>query len=337
MAIGNVANVAVQNDAFYAGYVEVLQNNADIFNSASAGSIILETNLLRGYYSQERFWSATSGSITRRDLTSNSAITPTGLTQKEEVSVKRFVKGAYSNTYESLTINNDYVDAFGSEEAAFAYLVGRQAASEIAEKLATDALAAGRAALTARTAVTLDLTSESTTTFTHSALNRALALMGDASYKVGTLVMHSNQFHDLVGTDITDKITNVADSAIKFGVTSFAGRNIIVTDNASLIATGDTPDSYYILGLTNDAIRVKESEERRLKFDTTTLTEQLAMVAQLEMAYNVGVKGFAWDTTNGGANPTDTAFATSTNWDQVAASDKSGPGFLIKCQSSADL
>ncbi|MGH9339528.1 MAG: major capsid protein, partial [Acidobacteriota bacterium] len=58
----------------------------------------------------------------------------------------------------------------------------------------------------------------------------------------------------------------------------------------------------------------------------------LVMRIQGEYAYNLRLRGFAWDVTNGGANPTDSALGTSTNWDKAATADKSLAGIRIKTQ-----
>jgi hypothetical protein len=55
---------------------------------------------------------------------------------------------------------------------------------------------------------------------------------------------------------------------------------------------------------------------------TVTGLENLVIRLQGEYAINVGLRGFTWDTTNGGINPTAAALATAGNWDQTAASIK---------------
>jgi hypothetical protein len=58
--------------------------------------------------------------------------------------------------------------------------------------------------------------------------------------------------------------------------------------------------------------------------------EQLVLRTQGEYAFNVGVKGFQWDTSTGGVNPTDGNLGTAANWDQVAASVKDCAGAVLK-------
>ena len=75
--------------------------------------------------------------------------------------------------------------------------------------------------------------------------------------------------------------------------------------------------------------QVVESEERQVVSDLITGLENLVMRVQGEYAFNVGVKGYKWNTT---ANPADAALATGANWTKVATSDKSTAGVMLITQ-----
>jgi len=77
-----------------------------------------------------------------------------------------------------------------------------------------------------------------------------------------------------------------------------------------------------VLGLTASGVVVQESEEETITSSMVTGIKQLVMCIQGEYVFNVGCTGFKWDVTNGGANPTDTALGTTTNWDKAMAEDK---------------
>ena len=64
--------------------------------------------------------------------------------------------------------------------------------------------------------------------------------------------------------------------------------------------------------------------------DEVTGLENLVVRLQGEFAYNLGVKGFKWDTANGGANPSDAAVGTGTNWDAAVSSYKDYAGIVIQ-------
>lgn len=169
-----------------------------------------------------------------------------------------------------------------------------------------------------------------TDTISHSDLVDVQALYGDAGQRVSAFVMHSKAYYDLMKQGIADNVYNVAGVTIHKGTVATLGKPVIVTDSASLISsgTGDTTshNEYFTLALTNDAIRVEESEERLITSDLITGLENLVLRYQGEYAYNVCLKGYAWDIANGGVNPTDAALATATNWDKVVTDNKSTGG-----------
>jgi len=55
---------------------------------------------------------------------------------------------------------------------------------------------------------------------------------------------------------------------------------------------------------------------------------------QGEYANTVSVTGFTWDTGNGGANPTDVALGTTTNWDKVITDVTGLPLVKLLCQAA---
>jgi hypothetical protein len=71
---------------------------------------------------------------------------------------------------------------------------------------------------------------------------------------------------------------------------------------------------------------VQESEEETITSQMFISLEQLVMRIQGEYAFNVGCKGFKWDVTNGGANPTGAAPGTTTNRDKAMAEHKNLAG-----------
>ena len=156
---------------------------------------------------------------------------------------------------------------------------------------------------------------------------------GDASQRVVAYVMHSKVYHDLMRQSIADGLTDVAGVTIHNGTVASLGKPVIVTDSASLISAGTGlttgHDEYLTLGLTAGAIRLEESEDRQIVSDLITGLENLVLRYQGEYAFNLNLKGYAWDIANGGANPTAGALATATNWDKVASDNKSIGGVRI--------
>lgn len=329
MATTLVSDMKVYESQFATARTETLQQNVDAFNGASNGAIIMRSSVMPGNYDYDSFFLVNGSIIGRQDLTSISAKTATKLSQDDNIGVK-----LHRNSYSQLTRKAAKMAGISFDEMVFAH--GQQWAAEYMTDMLNSALLAARVALANQSAVTKDVTAASVKTVTHTNLLQSLALFGDKNDRIAAWVMHSTQFFDLGIQSIADDIVNVADGIVRRIDVPGLGRPIIVTDSSSLIATADTPDSYYVLGLVRGGVDVNESEGVEQKLMDKTGLEQLAVDVQTEYAYTLKVKGFKWDVGNGGANPTASAVGTASNWDKVATSNKDLAGVVLKCQAQAD-
>jgi hypothetical protein len=324
MAIGKASNFVINDDLFDTIFIEQINQNVNAFNVASANSIRFVTQMLEGDYAKTRFFDRLTGGVARRDTTSVSAATDTALTQDEVISVKCSRGfGPYAQT----------LDAFEKAQISSEQMTSNLAimfADEFLKDALNTGLTAGVAALS-QTTGGQDLTYDysGTGNLSHAALIAGRAKMGDAFGRIKAWVMHSKAYHDLVAAQVSVASGNVADFAIYEGNAGTLGLPVVVTDSASLVLDATT-DNYYTLGLTDNAIVVQESENRRMVSDLITGLDNLVMRVQGEHAYNVEVKGFKWDTTNGGTNPTSGTIGTGTNWDSVVADDKDKGGVVIQ-------
>jgi len=321
MAAGvSTTNWKVYEEQFWGGFTEVQEQNIRAFDAASAGAIRIVSARKRGNYEQESFLKKVSALVTRRDITSVSAATDTGLVTDELVRVK--INRKIGPVAETL----DAWRKIGQDPATMSFLLGQQAAPDIQADYLNSAIRAVRAAITAVTALNFDGTAG---VLSFASLIAGLALFGDKATSIVCWLMHSKPFFDLFSDGITNyKIDTVGGFMLVTGTPVSLGRPIVVTDSAALITTG-SPNQYHTLGLVADAVTVTESEERVIESDLVTGLENLVMRVQGEYAFNVGVKGAQWDMTAGGVNPTDAALVTSTNWDKVATDNKSCAGIRI--------
>lgn len=329
MAVTTASDMKLYNSQFATGRTETLQQNVAAFNGASNGTIIMRSSTLPANYEYDSFFVTNGSIIGRQDITSTSAKTPTEITQDENVSVK-----LHRNSLTQVTKKAAKMAGIPFEEMLFAH--GQQWAVEYQTEMLNSALAAARAAIANKSAVTNDITAATVKTISHAQLLRTLAKMGDQSDRIAAWVMHSTQYFDLGIQAIDDDITNVADGIVRRIDVPGLGRPILVTDSASLIATGDTPDSYFVLGLQKNAIDCNESEGIESVVDPVSGYDQLLYNIQSEYAYNLKLKGFKWDVTNGAANPDASTLATASNWDSNATSHKDYAGVVLKCQALAD-
>jgi len=326
MAASLASNFKVY-DEYAAGRTnELLAQFGSVFNGASNGAIRLTTKTQKGNYSYESFFANLGATLaSRRDNTSVSAQTDTALTQDENIKVK------LSRKVNSVATTRDaWLKAFGSmTQTEFGDVLAEQVANIMQLEMVNSVLAACRSALKQQTASYN--TEASLGSISTSSLVTSLAKMGDAANKVKVWVMHSKPYYDLVGSQIAGNITNVSDFNIATGTPVTLNRPVIVTDSASLIANLNSPDlnNYFTLGLVDGAIEVENSEEQYVAFQEITGLENLVIRMQGEYAYSVGLKGFKWDVTNGGANPDATALALGTNWDTSYSSVKNRAGVAL--------
>ena len=300
MAIGKASDFKIYDEQFWGGATEVLTQNTALFNGASGGAIQLVTRRSMGNYEKESFLKSISGLVSRRDPTSVAAATDLALAQGEQVGVKLNRKiGPVAQT----------LDAFrkiGSDPQEFSFLLGQQWGKAISVDYINSAVGAAAAALAGTAALTYDVTGLATKTTTHSALVGTMAKMGDASSRIAAFVMHSKAFFDLMQQSIADNVYQVGGTTIYAGTVATFNRPVIVTDSPALVVAG-APDTYRTLALVDGAVEVSESEQREIVSQPITGLESLVLRIQGEYAYNLKLKGFAYDITNGGVNPTDAA------------------------------
>lgn len=327
MAAGTKSNFKIYDDQFFGGMIEQIEQNANAFNAASNNTIQLQPERMIGDFQKESFVTNIANLITRRDITSVSAATDLAVAQAENASVKINRKiGPVAQTLDSFRKIGEEVD-----DQTLSMMLGEQVGKAIAVDYINTAVAAARAALVAQATALFDYSG--TGKITHGTMVSAMAKRGDRAGDLAAWVMHSKVYYDLMGQAVADKVFEVAGTTIYNGTVATFGRPTVVIDAPALLTSG-TPDKYDTLCLVPGGVIVKESEQRDIVNEIVTGLENLIVRMQGEYAFNLGIKGFTWDVTNGGANPTDAALATSTNWDKTStdAGCKGLAGVVLKTQ-----
>lgn len=125
--------------------------------------------------------------------------------------------------------------------------------------------------------------------------------------------------------------------AIAEGTTPTLGKPTIITDSSALISLNEpssgAADTYHVLGLTAEAIQIKESEEKDAILDPVSGLENLVIRWQGEYAFNIGLRGYKYKT-GSGTNPTDTTLGSSSNWEQIVTDDKDCLGVILNVKWS---
>jgi hypothetical protein len=329
MSVIQASDMKIYEAQFASAMTERVAQNVDALNGASNGTIIVRSSTLPANYEYNSFFTFNGSLVSRQDITATAAVTPTEITQEENIAVKihrKHVSWAQEKAAKMAGVPFDSIIAS----------LGQQVADGvIADKLNTS-LAAARAALANQSAVTNDITSATVKTVSVSGLMDTMRKFGDRYDAIKGWFMHSESFFDLGLSSLDDDVVNIADGIIRRFDIPALGRPIFVTDSASLIATADTPDSYFVLGLVGGAIDVNESEGFSSRLIDVPTLEMITVESRAEYAYNLALKGFKWDVSNGAANPDASALATGSNWDKVATSDKDLAGVVLKSQRRSD-
>lgn len=327
MAQSLASDFQIYHAEFNGAFVETLQQNVQGFNESSAGTIRLVPESLRGHYDKESFFDVVSSLVARRDITSTSTAADTAVTQDEFVGVKLNRKvGPIALSLDALKKIGRGEDA--QREASF--IMGQQAARAIQTDYMNSALRACEAALDNVSALEHSATDGTLET---TDLIAGLKKFGDAAGNIRAWVMHSAQFYDLLSNQVTNAIYRANGVEIMEGTPVTLGRPVVVTDSDALVETDGVSsgvDAYSVLGLVQGAIEVVESEPATMVTDLITGYENIFWRVQGEHAFNLRLRGFKWDVTNGSTNPTDATVATGTNWDKAVTSDKLLPGIIIK-------
>lgn len=329
MATTVASDFKIYQEQFFGGMTEVLQQAADVFNESSRGAISMTTATKKGDYEQEAFIKSLSTLVSRQDIESTSAATALKLTQDEFVRVKLHRKIG------PVEVTRKAFNMIGESPELASFALGQQTAQAAAENMINAGLLAARVALANQAALLNDVTGAAVKTTTHKNLLATLAKFGDKNSRIVAWVMHSTNYFDLGMEGIDQQIDSIAADIIRMVEIAGLGRPLIITDSPSLIATADTPDSYFVLGLVANGLQLEVTEDQYVTMEEVTGLEQLVNRIQGEWAFNVGLKGFKYDSANGGINPDDTALGTGSNWDLAASSAKDTAGVVMKCQAAA--
>jgi hypothetical protein len=322
------SDLKVYNPQTQAGYVETITQNIDVLNASSQGTISMTSKRNKGHMTLEAFFKNTADLVSHRDINSTGAAAAKKLSQGEMVDIKLNRKiGPLDATEDSL-----FKAGFDLEVAQF--VVGQMSAMHVTQNHVHTALLCLTTALAAQPNLFVDISEEATPTIHSDALVRGISQLGDRAGRIVCWVMHSGAFFKLVREQIAQKLTGISDLVLATANPVTLNRPTLITDDPALVVTEGTgagaATEYLTLGLVEGACQMEESEGERIYFDRITGLENIVWRTQGEYAFNIGMKGFAWDVASGGINPTDTALGTAANWDSIMASHKDLPGVLIR-------
>ena len=315
-----LSDLAVFSEFVYEGMTEVVDQQVALFNEASQGTIILRSNPIVGDFSDKAHWKNLAGLVRRRNAYGSGAVASIDL----EHLVDTMVKVAAGTPPVNMPPGQfNWIQRNPEEGGA---VVGQQLAEAAIQDMLNTSIMAYVAALTGEADVNADL-SGSATNF--GSLLTGAALFGDRSNDLQAWCVHSTTMFTIFGTALAN-----TDGLFTFGTVNVRqdgfGRPFIVTDSPSLINVTPDPDTYYALGLVPGGIVCEQNDDFTDNLETSNGDENIQRSYQAEWSYNLGIKGYSWDKTNGGASPNDASLATADNWDRYSSSHKDTAGVLLE-------
>lgn len=323
MSIGLASDFHIYNEQFIGGFVETIQQEVDGFNAASGGAIRLAVEGHLGDYDRETFYDVIASLITRRDTTSNAAVTDIAVTTDEFIGVKRNYK--IGPVAQSL----DAWRKIGKDQGEMSFVLGQQVAMALPQYMLNSCIMALEGKLDSVAALEED---DTAATITTEGLVDAMANVGDKAVNLAAWVMHGKVYHDLLRDQIGDAVYRANGVMIMQGTPSTLGKPVFVTDSTSLLESDGVSsgiDAYSTLGLFPGAASGTVSEPPTTVLDLVSGLENIVYRYQGEGAYTVRLRGCEWST-GAGVNPTDAALATGSNWTTQVADNKLLPGVILK-------
>ncbi|QDR69229.1 major capsid protein [Pseudomonas sp. BJP69] len=313
-----LSNMKVFNEYLRHATIETLTQDVDKFNAASAGAIRLTTQGIDGDFLQESFWAGLHGAQRRVDryaANGNQAATP--LSQKQYDSVK--IAGGFGPIlWEPAQLS--WVQK-NPEEAL--EVISRNLSEAIMSDQLNTAIAALVAAIGNQPGALNDVSA--TAGVDYIAINGAHALFGDASARLIAQVMTGAQYHALIGKNLANSQQLFQAGGVL--VVDVLGKAVIVTDAPALYEAG-TPNKQKVLSLADGAAMVMDGSDLITNIETSNGKERIETTMQADYTFGLGLKGYTWDTANGGKSPTNSELSTGTNWDLVANSIKGSAGVM---------
>lgn len=318
-----LSDLAVFSEYAYSTMTEMQDQQIGLFNGATRGGLVLQSGNHQGDYSDEAMWAKISGLVRRRNAYGSGAVNEKVLEHLVDTSVK------VAAGTPPVRIDPGMMKWIQRSPEEAGVVVGKQMAEDSIADMLNTAVLVYAAAIGQVANVVYD--HSSTGTMSLIALNKGAAKFGDRAGAIVAWVMHSKSAFDIYGEALTNATRLFVFGNVRVIEDGF-GRPLVVTDSPNLINTTPTPDVYMALGLTPGAVLVSQNGDFTDNVETKNGDENIIRTYQAEWSYNVGIQGFAWDKTNGGKSPTNSALGTATNWDRYATSDKDLAGVLVKAQ-----
>lgn len=317
-----LSDLTVFSEYVYSAMSEVQAQQIELFNAASRGAITMGTAAVEGSYSDTAMWAKLSGLVRRRNAFGTGAVSAINLTHIVDTMVKI---AAGTPPVEINPSQFAWIQRSPEEAGA---VIGQQLAGDSMADMLNTSVTAGRVAIGG---VAANVHAATGAVANLGEFVTGASKFGDRSSALVAWVVHSKVMHDIFAGTFTNTNRLFNYGTINVSQDGF-GRVFIMTDAPGLRTADGVSvgiDAYHSLGLVPGAVVVQRNNDYMENVDTSNGDENILRTWQAEWTFNLGLKGFAWDKTNGGASPNASALATATNWDKYATADKDLLGVLV--------
>jgi len=313
-----LSNMAIFNKYVPEVAVELLAQMVEKFNGASGGSILLTSNGFEGDFFERSFFSSLESAQRRVDrYASNGSQSSTSLAQTKEASVK--VAGGFG----PILFEPSQMSWMMKNEAEAIDAIAKNLAMAVMKDQLNAGIASAVGAIANQSTAKNDVSG--TLGLSYGALNDTDALFGDSSMNLVARIMNGAAYHKLIGLNLTNAQTLFRSDTVT--IVDILGKPVIVTDAAALYEAV-TPNLLKVLTLSAGGIVISDGSDVVTNAITSNGKERIETTFQADYSFGIGLKGYTWDTANGGKSPTDAELATGSNWDKVATSIKNTAGVI---------
>jgi hypothetical protein len=322
-----LSDMVVFNDHVRTATIETVAQMVAKFNEASAGAIQLSTEGFGGDFLMKSMFSSLHSAQRRVDrYATNTSASETALAQIQHNTVK--VAGGFG--------------PIAWEPAQLTWVQDNPAraleliSTNMAEAIMKDMLNAGIAAAIAaieNVGATAVYDTGTAVDITYNHINRAHALFGDMSQLLVCDVMDGQTYHDLIESNLTN--TPQLFQAGNVTVVQILNKRVVVTDAPALRESPTTTgNDIKVLSLATGGIVVHDAGDLITNIERSNGSQRIKTTMQADYTFGLGLKGYAWDTGNGGKSPTDADLTTGSNWDKIATSVKHTAGVVTLSQTN---
>ncbi len=318
-----IFGLEVFDEYAYSMLTELIDYKVNMFNGMTRGALILESGANQGDFTFETYYKKIEGLVRRRNPRGTGTVTEKNLEHLMKITVK---VGAGTHPVRLDKSRYRWLQRNPEEAAA---VVAQQLSEDIIADMINPGVAALYAAMSQETEIVYDGTAGS---LDLTALMKGARLMGDRSSDIKVWLTHSQPLFDLFENNLAND-----DNLFEFGTVNIKtdgfGRVFVIADLPSLIeedGIGVGDDKYHVFGLGPGALRIEMNNDFDTNIEETNGYENIKRTIQHEWSYQIGIRGFKWNTAEGNEAPTDAALASSDNWIRQATSHKDLPGVIVE-------